>query len=238
METALDIGEMKTIISPCTPRGCGDFVQKVVEQVVSAGAAGSSARCTSVGLEAALRLFEGLAPEHSIESILPRAALKTLGVMVDYAQNIRDGKCGPLPPFQPDFQLLAPEVHKLVSTELIGVHLYANGRSTADNELHDALMSFFRGLIRQVEHVSVQDVAPPPFENISRSYNPGARGVALYFTDDGEQGRWPRRYDKRDKRGKKEEGGGCKKGFPSRKKRTGGVFRYGYPPSLLSVPSI
>jgi hypothetical protein len=43
-------------------------------------------------------------------------------------------------------------------------------------------------------HAAAPTVEHPPFEPMPDSYSPGSSGVALYFTDTGQQGRHMRRH--------------------------------------------
>ena len=220
-------GRLRKDVAPCVPEQCKRFVALFTDQVLGDGCSSTRACLTEEGLVAAARLLEGLAPQFSVENMLPRAATADLEKLVDYAEGVRLGNSsGGLPPIGPEFQRLAPEVYELARIEVSGPRLYVPHRSGAENELHGSLCAVLRGLVKCVSLTASQDVAPPPFENIRDSYNPAVRGAALYFTDEGEQGRWPRRYGKV---GAKEvAGGACTKGFPGCKAKSGGVFRYSF----------
>jgi hypothetical protein len=64
------------------------------------------------------------------------------------------------------------------------------------------LFCFFVFFNRVLLFAAVPVVEPPPFEPMPGSYSPGLTGTALYFTDTGEQGRYPPRYEANERDGK------------------------------------
>jgi hypothetical protein len=83
-------------------------------------------------------------------------------------------------------------------------------------------------------------VAPPPFEPIPGTYDPAKRGVALYMSVSGQQGRYVRRYEPppKEERDKKTA---CTHLFVAKQRRTGGIFSwfcphgFGYGTSIIKA---
>jgi hypothetical protein len=78
-------------VLPCVPEGCRGFVEGVLRQafadVIALGDywGGQAERLTECGLDAALRLLEGLAPVFSIEGMFPRGIREIVRDLVNYA---------------------------------------------------------------------------------------------------------------------------------------------------------
>ena len=180
-------------------------------------------RLSGQGLVAALKLLEGLAPLFSVEVMLPRKSVSVVRSLIDYGDSVLHPQARrilyPSSTAQADLRP-CPEVESLLKEELLGFSL-RTAIATGDVAGYDLLKSFLLGLCDLVDGIADRDVQPPPPSPIPGSYNPPLNGVALYFSDHGEQLRWPRRYDPN-----KKEPPACTKNFSNYKKRTGGVLRY------------
>jgi hypothetical protein len=222
--TASVLGEWNNKIKRCLPDVCAGFVNQVIQHV---SAHVSLAPATDIispeGMRAACRLLEGLAPCFSVEGMLPRDSVQIVRQLVAYWKSLGSGASVLALPSVSELAPLreaSPELWSLINTELLGCHFLQGDRASRQNRI--PLCQFLLELCTYVETTARADIAPPPFSRVDGSYDPPKNGVALYFTDHGEMGRWPRRYGPA---GSAEEKEACTKQFAGHNKRTGGVFR-------------
>jgi hypothetical protein len=220
--TAERLSQWAEAIITCAPNGCEPLLKAVVEQVFHSDSEGDVDSFSPVGLNAVLRLLEGLAPLVSVEAMLPRVAVPFLRRMLAYADSWLGGKSLARPGDYEQDQLrrASPEISEVVTEVLYGVASTAYTPAS----MYTPLRSFLLALCDAVDATARSDVAPPPFEPQTGTYNPPGSGIALQFSPHGERGRYTRQYEET---GKRDERGTCQKDFggPSRK-RTGGIFSF------------
>ena len=211
---------------------------------------GTSVLLSKHGLDAGRAVLRCLIPEFSAEQTVPRHVVPHLRGLLVGSEAISIDK---LTEARLKIGTYAPEVFNLVYSE------FTQGSVPA----RLLVCSFLLAICSLVED-SYDLISVPPWELIVDTYNPASRGsfspsallfliflksllcvthiwfkktgVALYFNDSGQQGRYTRRYRTR------VSGGttlACKHKFPPRKKKTGGIFNwfcphgYGYGTSII-----
>jgi hypothetical protein len=218
-----DVPDHMDLFRSASPAGCGPLVSQVVHQtmlpnpVIQAGD-------FSVELLGYLKvLLDGLAVNHSAVGLLPMSALLMVREACGRMVFANGSSYFPRPATSVTLNNRAPEVNKVLQSAVY-----------ADLDVRLKIVAFLHGLCDKVERdFGLAKVMPPPFEPIPYSYDPPYTGVALYFTESGEQGRYPRRYrhatgtEHAAAKAREQETAQCHKEFQKVHHRTGGVFRCG-----------
>lgn len=218
--THLVFKEWVDAVVPCLPGEADKLFQLLCRQVYPQ--AGLFAELTPAGLAALCKLLQGLAPRFSVQAIVPRRAIPLIRWFLECANSLVDQEHVATPAVYEKGELseACPEIAVLIQSELLDK--YALGRSSVYSAVHDFLVT----LCLEVERFAAFEIEPPPFEPIRGTYNPAVRGVALYFTDHGQQGRHVRRYQRRSKKQPEQDEDACLKHFHGKRRLTGGLFSF------------
>jgi hypothetical protein len=208
------------IVLAAAPAACRDLLALVVRQTVMPNVTLQPEQDVTLPmLETLTILINTLAVMQSVVGLIPMNAIPYVR---EASRRLEQEYTAALTP--PDMRVLrslSPEVAKALSQAThIGV------------ALRKVTASFFIGLCDKIlKDFGLAKVEVPPFEPIPFSYDPPNTGVALYFTDTGQQGRYPRRYrhasvtEYAAATERATEKVKCHKNFVSHRNRTGGVFR-------------
>ena len=234
----------------CIPEKCRQLVSLVIEHS-SARRSGTTyvrddeEQLSKDGLISAKAVLLTLVPEFSAECTLPLSLVPTVLELTEH---------GPLPynfdTARARLHDCAPEVYELI-------------KEIRDGSVATVVLvkKFLRGLCALISSQMLSTIAPPPWEPIPKTYNPPARGkalevlflfltltsafetlalkgIALYFTGTGLQGRYTPRFEVETdtRRGSNP----CSHKFVGRRKKTGGIFNwfcphgFGYGTSIIT----
>jgi hypothetical protein len=218
------VGDHMDLFSAASPSACSALVRQVVLQTLTPNPHPPVGHFGPALLGYLRRLLDGLAVVHSPVGLLPMSALTMVRDACRHLEHVTIGNLyGGHQETALALKNRAPEVAAVLQSAVC-----------ATIEVRRTITIFMLGLCDKIDRdFGLAKVEPPPFERIPYSYDPPHTGVALYFTESGQQGRYPKRWAYTSgtarvaARARKQETAQCHKEFQKVHHRTGGVFRCG-----------